>query len=892
MEVRQIGPGTPSRSFHYQGKNDAGLFVTRYVDATGRETRFRYDANGQIHEMEAAATGDLLVRSWENRRMTSLTMPGGETTTWTYQLDDVATRIDPSGNVTTFEYDRSAVDRLQPLRTPLVSVVDGVGVVETRSYDPQGRLLTVTNGEGEMTTFSYGVDEALATQTLPNGVVIAFQGYGPHGRPTAVEIDGTSYPYAYDLVGNRLSGEAPLLGFEDGGVVAREYDADRNAVRIQVWDYFAGLAPTLPEPEAVEIAYRSDKRPLSIQRPGGADHGFQYDAFGREILRSEKVDGVWRATSLGYDAEGRPTSFLLANGMGRQITYDPAGRPYYVQVTRNGAHEGTLGFSYSTGRLTGLFDSTAGQETYQYDAAGRVAEAGFAQGERVVLEYDLRSRVVAEHLWMPGSVPLRSIHRSYDRVGRKTELRDGQTPLVLREFAGGSLLEEVFGNGLRRSYAYDAGAGFLDGTTMAGAGGQVVETTTMDHGWAGAMAYVRATTTTSVGAAATTFEGYWVGPVAASGSWTQGKRLAGIEPSPFPFATYDVLSNQVSDGATTLAYYNTEKNRLLSSSSWTGAASYTYDEAGFTTSRNGEPLTWTATGRLASLGSTLALSWDLLGRLVSTTVAGQTTRFLFGGRVEADEQGNPRAIELGSVRIGLDGSGRRYRHADFRDNVKFVTGDDGAVLTHYRYHPYGVTETFGSTADAIRFVGGRQVGDLVLLGARVLDPVVGRFLSQDPILNLINQYTYTLGNPIWFSDPTGLHPASSAQAIGFALTVEAGALTMMGVAAAGAPPLVVGIAAGVFLLGVISAGLLVFGGNAGTGEANEPSGSGSSGGGEGGGAGAGASVTTSTSSSAPVCTPSDLSRVPDVGWSLLILGPLQLMLGMAIVIRHRRRPRG
>ena len=31
----------------------------------------------------------------------------------------------------------------------------------------------------------------------------------------------------------------------------------------------------------------------------------------------------------------------------------------------------------------------------------------------------------------------------------------------------------------------------------------------------------------------------------------------------------------------------------------------------------------------------------------------------------------------------------------------------------------------------------------------------GRFLSQDPVFQEINQYSYTLGNPVWWGDPDG-----------------------------------------------------------------------------------------------------------------------------------------
>ncbi|MET9346695.1 ricin-type beta-trefoil lectin domain protein [Streptomyces termitum] len=60
------------------------------------------------------------------------------------------------------------------------------------------------------------------------------------------------------------------------------------------------------------------------------------------------------------------------------------------------------------------------------------------------------------------------------------------------------------------------------------------------------------------------------------------------------------------------------------------------------------------------------------------------------------------------------------------------------------------------------------------LGARLYDPVVGRFLSADPVLDLndplqSNGYAYAHNNPVTFSDPTGLSIALTASEMAAAL---------------------------------------------------------------------------------------------------------------------------
>ncbi|MEU8523109.1 ricin-type beta-trefoil lectin domain protein, partial [Streptomyces sp. NPDC048577] len=68
------------------------------------------------------------------------------------------------------------------------------------------------------------------------------------------------------------------------------------------------------------------------------------------------------------------------------------------------------------------------------------------------------------------------------------------------------------------------------------------------------------------------------------------------------------------------------------------------------------------------------------------------------------------------------------------------------------------------------------------LGARLYDPVVGRFLSADPLLDLndplqSNGYTYAHNNPVTYSDPTGL-------AISLTASERAAALAGAGLSAA------------------------------------------------------------------------------------------------------------
>jgi hypothetical protein len=78
--------------------------------------------------------------------------------------------------------------------------------------------------------------------------------------------------------------------------------------------------------------------------------------------------------------------------------------------------------------------------------------------------------------------------------------------------------------------------------------------------------------------------------------------------------------------------------------------------------------------------------------------------------VRADGAGRPLAIELGAVELYLLGE-HRYRHLDFRGNVKLVSDARGRVVSHIRYGPYGADLVHGQADPEAGFALGRSLGD-------------------------------------------------------------------------------------------------------------------------------------------------------------------------------------
>jgi len=112
-----------------------------------------------------------------------------------------------------------------------------------------------------------------------------------------------------------------------------------------------------------------------------------------------------------------------------------------------------------------------------------------------------------------------------------------------------------------------------------------------------------------------------------------------------------------------------------------------------------------------------------------------------------------------------------YVHSDHL-STQFLTDGTGALQTRYAYSPYGETtnasqagsSTPATITTAHQFAGERFNSDLTLYynRARWMDARVGRLNSVDSHLGFpvipatLNKYSYAVGNPMFFTDPSGM----------------------------------------------------------------------------------------------------------------------------------------
>jgi RHS repeat-associated protein len=97
--------------------------------------------------------------------------------------------------------------------------------------------------------------------------------------------------------------------------------------------------------------------------------------------------------------------------------------------------------------------------------------------------------------------------------------------------------------------------------------------------------------------------------------------------------------------------------------------------------------------------------------------------------------------------------------------VVALSDTSGTITDTYEYDPFGkLLAHNGTTVNSYQFVGGygvREIGESrSIMGVRLYDAELGRFLQEDPIWYLsgeINFHRYGKNNSLFFTDPYGLY---------------------------------------------------------------------------------------------------------------------------------------
>jgi RHS repeat-associated protein len=393
-------------------------------------------------------------------------------------------------------------------------------------------------------------------------------------------------------------------------------------------------------------------------------------------------------------------------------------------------------------RLTRIEHPDGPIQTRVYDSAGRLSEIREG-GDVTAYTYDEVNRATKVTTGtVAGHNELAYSYDSLDRMVRRT-LNGGDPTTYAYDLAG--RLASITYRGQTTTYSWD-NAGRLTGKTLPDGIRQTIQYDEADR--ITQIQYLKPDATL-IDTIAYTYD-------ADGNRTTKTSSVESVRETPFT-ATYN------------------EANRLTSITFTDTSETYTlaYDGSGNLTSKTGASGTtiysWDGRNRLTEIsgpGSTATFQYDARGRRVGKTVNGTAMQYVYDGPQVIGEltNGVPSAAILTGLRV--DEVVARYSQAGNRSYLTDALGsviaqarDGQSIQNYYAYTPYGESVALGDDeGNAIQYTAREndQTG-LYFYQARYYDPVLKRFISEDPIglLGGGNLYAYVYGNPTGLVDPEG-----------------------------------------------------------------------------------------------------------------------------------------
>lgn len=252
-----------------------------------------------------------------------------------------ATLTDAEGNKTTYEYD--GFDRLLKTRYP--NTTKGSGTSSTTDYEQ----------------LSYDADSRVTSRRLRDGNSIGY-GYDYLSRLVSKDLPGSELDvgYSYDLL-SRLAGTSTSTQS-----LSFTYDAlNRNLTQV-------GPQGT------VSSAYDAAGRRTQLTYPGGSFY-VTYGYLVTGEMTSIKESGSTSLATFGYDDLGRRTTLTRGNGVVTSYGYDNVSRLASQGIDAAGTGDDlTLGFGYNAGGQ--IASATRSNDAYAWNGAANVNRTYTANG--------------------------------------------------------------------------------------------------------------------------------------------------------------------------------------------------------------------------------------------------------------------------------------------------------------------------------------------------------------------------------------------------------------------------------------------------------------------------------------------------------------------------------
>lgn len=271
-------------------------------------------------------------------------------------------------------------------------------------YDAAQRLASVDQklgGGSIITSYAYDVAGNLSSVTDPNGNVTTYA-YDDFGQMLAQvsPVTGTT-TYAYDAAGNLTSSTDA-----NNAVTTRTYDVLNRVLTSVATVGSSSETTTWTYDRAVPFGLG----PVGSMTDAAGNATYSYDRRGLLLSDSRTSGAVLLATSFQYDASGNRSFQKYPSGISVAYTYDFAGRP----------------LTLTSGGLTYLSGAT-------YLPFGPETSLSFSNGTTQTRVYDSRFRIQRNTLTGPAGT-IADYSYSEDNVGNITSIHDALDASYNRDF--------------------------------------------------------------------------------------------------------------------------------------------------------------------------------------------------------------------------------------------------------------------------------------------------------------------------------------------------------------------------------------------------------------------------------------------------------------------------
>jgi RHS repeat-associated protein len=293
--------------------------------------------------------------------------------------------------------------------TQTLSTAPGATAITRYAYDRQGNLTSVTDPNGNVTTYVVDDFGRIQRQTSPVSGVTTYS-YDASGNVVATsDANGASSTRTYDALNRVTSSVTSRAGSSE--TVSWSYD-DATAGNFGI-----GRLASMTDPTGSTV--------------------YQYERRGMLRNEAKTISGATYTTTYSYDANGNRSAIGYPSGLSAQTSFDFADRP----------------FSMTAGATTIVSSAT-------YLPFGPATSIAFGNGTTRTTQYDTRYRPLENKL-SAASGTIADYTYGEDAAGNITAIHDAMNPAFNRDFGYDDLNRlttansgaSLWGAG---SYTYDA----------------------------------------------------------------------------------------------------------------------------------------------------------------------------------------------------------------------------------------------------------------------------------------------------------------------------------------------------------------------------------------------------------------------------------------------------